>query len=169
MFPGLVVNVYDAYIAGIGTLHGEIHGLIRVVHQGDTPEMAEGELLRYLAEAVWFPTALLPSQGVQWTAIDGFHAQATLIDGDTTVSLIFYFNANGEIASSFAASRPRDVGGAMRSTPWAGSYADYAERDGMRIPTRGEVAWHLGGRQLPYWRGRVLKVAYEYAQPAGTP
>ncbi len=169
MAPGLAVNVYDAYIAGIGTLHGEILELIRVVHLGGTPEMAEGELLRYLAEAVWFPTALLPSQGVRWTAIDGSHAQATLIDGDTTVSLVFHFNAKGEIASSFATSRPRDVGGAMRSTPWGGSYADYAERDGMRIPTRGEVAWHLEDRQLPYWRGRVLEIAYEYAQPADTP
>jgi hypothetical protein len=140
MAPGLAVNVYDAYIAGAGMLHGEVLGLIQVIHLGGTPEMAEGELLRYLAEAVWFPTALLPSQGVQWTPMDGSRAQATLTDGETTVSLVFHFNAEGEITSSFAAFRPREVKGEMRPTPWAGSYADYAERDGMRVPTRGEVA-----------------------------
>ncbi len=166
--PGLAVNVYDAYIAGTGTLHGEILGLIRVIHLGGTPEMAEGELLRYLAEAVWYPTALLPSQGVRWTPMDGSRARATLTDGDTTVSLDFHFNADGEITGSLAASRPREVNGEMHPTPWAGSYADYVERDGMRIPRRGEVTWQLEDRQLPYWRGRVLDVTYEYAQPAGS-
>jgi hypothetical protein len=166
MAPGLAVHVYDAYIAGAGMLHGEVLGLVQVVHLGGTSEMAEGELLRYLAEAVWYPTALLPGQGVQWTPMDGSRARATLTDGETTVSLVFHFNAAGEITSSYATSRPREVKGEMRPTPWAGSYADYAERDGMRIPTRGEVAWHLEDRRLPYWRGRVLEVAYEYAQPA---
>jgi len=168
MAPGLAVKVYDAYIAGAGTLHGEVLGLMEVIHLGGTPQMAEGELLRYLAEAVWFPSALLPSQGVRWTPIDGSSARATLTDGDTTASLDFHFNADGEITSAFAASRPREVSGEMRPTPWAGSYADYAERDGMRVPTRGEVAWHLEDRRLPYWRGRVLEVTYEYAQPTSS-
>ncbi len=166
MAPGLAVHVHDAYIDGVGTLRGEVLGLIQVIRLGGTPEMAEGELLRYLAEAVWFPTALLPGQGVRWTPIDGSSARATLTDGDTTVSLVFHFNASGEITSSFATSRPREVNGEMRPTPWAGSYADYAEQDGMRIPTRGEVVWHLEDRRLPYWRGRVLEAMYEYAQPA---
>ena len=168
MAPGLAVRVHDAYIAGAGTLRGEVLGLVQVAHLGGTPEMAEGELLRYLAEAVWFPTALLPSQGVQWAPIDGSSARATLTDGDTTVSLDFHFNAAGEITSTFAASRPREINGEMRPTPWAGSYADYAERDGMRVPARGEVAWHLEDHRLPYWRGRVLEVTYEYAQLVGS-
>ena len=165
MAPGLPVNVYDAYIAGAGMLQGQVLALVRVVHMEATPEMSESELLRYLAEAVWYPTALLPSQGVSWERIDGSSARATLTDGDTTVSLVFHFNADGEITNSFADSRPREVNGELHPTPWAGNYADYAERDGMRIPMRGEVAWHLENQRLPYWRGRVLDATYEYAQP----
>jgi hypothetical protein len=37
-----------------------------------------------------------------------------------------------------------------------------AEHDGMRIPLAGEVEWHLPDRHLPYWRGRITEVAYEY-------
>ena len=41
--------------------------------------MAEGELMRFLAEAAWYPTALLPSQGVRWQGADERSAFATLI------------------------------------------------------------------------------------------
>jgi hypothetical protein len=39
-------------------------------------EIARGELMRYLAEAAWYPTALLPSQSVQWEALDDHSATA---------------------------------------------------------------------------------------------
>ena len=51
-------------------MHGAVLGLVMVVHMADTPEMARGELMRFFAEAAWYPTALLPSQGVagrRWT------------------------------------------------------------------------------------------------------
>lgn len=31
----------------------------------NTPELARGELMRFFAEAAWYPTALLPNQGLQ--------------------------------------------------------------------------------------------------------
>jgi hypothetical protein len=46
-----------------------------LVNLRGTPEIAQGELMRFLAEAAWYPTALLPSQGVQWKAIDDFSAK----------------------------------------------------------------------------------------------
>ena len=41
-------------------------------------ELARGEFMRWFAEAPWYPTALLPSQGVRWQAVDDTSAQATL-------------------------------------------------------------------------------------------
>lgn len=49
-------------------------------------------------------------------------------------------------------------------TPWEGRWWDYVTHDGMRVPMRGEVAWHLPTGTRPYWRGRVTKLEYEYAQ-----
>ena len=42
------------------------------------------EGLRYLAEAVWMPSALLPSNGVAWEAVDDLHARASLTYQDIT-------------------------------------------------------------------------------------
>jgi hypothetical protein len=89
MAPGLNAFVHDAYVAGEGVLHAEFLGLVPLADLRGTPELAKGELLRYLAEAMWYPTALLPSQGVRWTPIDDNAARATLTDQSTTVSLDF--------------------------------------------------------------------------------
>ena len=43
---------------------------------GALGEVAQGELMRFFAEAAWYPTALLPSQGVRWQAVDDTSARA---------------------------------------------------------------------------------------------
>ena len=105
MAPGMHVFVHDAYVAGEGVLHAALFGLITVADLRGTPEMAEGELMRFLAEAAWYPTALLPSQGVRWDAMDDTSASASLVDAATTVSLEFRFDAEGLIDTVHAAAR----------------------------------------------------------------
>src|SRR3712207_6139748 len=68
VMPGLPVRVHDAYVAGEGILHASLLGLFPVVDMRGTSDVAEGELMRFFAEAAWYPTALLPSQGVRWEA-----------------------------------------------------------------------------------------------------
>jgi hypothetical protein len=99
MAPGLNAFVHDTYLLGEGSLHASLLGLFTVAKMHGAPENNQGELLRFFAEATWYPTALLPSQGVRWEAIDDTSARATLTDGATTVSLVFQFNAEGAIAT----------------------------------------------------------------------
>jgi hypothetical protein len=161
--PGVNALVHDAYIAGEGILHAELLGLVTLADIHGTPEAAQGELLRYLAEAPWYPTALLPSQGVRWSAVDDTTARATLTDGATTVSLEFHFDVEGLITFGWAAARPRTVQNELIATPWQGRFWSYEVRDGMRIPMEGEVAWLLPEGPHPYWRGHVTNMAYEFA------
>jgi len=156
--PGVKVWVRDAYAAGAGTLHAAAFGLVPLADQQGTPELAEGELMRYLAEAVWYPTALLPASGVQWEAIDDSTARATLTDGATRVALELRFDAEGLIASVRSPGRHKD---ARTVLPWQGRFRGYALRSGMRIPLEGEVEWVTPSGPLPYWRGRLTDVAYE--------
>ena len=109
MGPGVRVFVHDAYIAGEGRLHVALLGLVPLVDLRGTPEVAQGELMRFLAEAVWYPTALLPSQGVRWEALDGLSARATLTDGATTVALEVQFDTAGLISSVRTPARARMV------------------------------------------------------------
>ena len=67
---GLTVHVHDAYIAGRGLLEVKLLGLLPLAEVAGTPEVSAGELMRFVAEAPWYPTALLPSQGVQWLPLD---------------------------------------------------------------------------------------------------
>ena len=69
MAPAMTVYVHDAYVAGVGVLTAKLFGLLTVMKPPSTPELAHVQLMRFLAEKVWNPTALLPSQDVAWSAI----------------------------------------------------------------------------------------------------
>ena len=163
MLPGVPVHIHDAYIAGVGILRGAVFGLVPVVNMKASPELSQGELLRYLAEAAWYPTALLPSQGVRWEAMDDDSARATLVDGGVTATLTFRFHADGTIDTVRAQSRSRAVGDVVAAAPWQGRFWRYGQQAGMRVPMEGEVAWILPRGAWPYWRGTNIAMTYEFA------
>ena len=164
MAPGLTVFVRDAYVSGRGVLAARLLGLFSVMEQPDTPELAHGELVRLLAEAVWYPTSLLPGQGVCWETVDDAQARATLTDGGTKVELVFEFDSRGLISAVRSDARSRDVDGVPVATPWQGRFWEYETRDGMLVPLEGEVAWLLPEGPRPYWRGRIESIEYEYSE-----
>ncbi|MEY4729024.1 MAG: hypothetical protein RL020_182, partial [Pseudomonadota bacterium] len=55
-------------------------------------------------------------------------------------------------------------GKALAPTPWQGRFWNYQIRNGMRVPTQGEVEWLLPKSPLPYWRGKVKSIEYEFVQ-----
>ncbi len=162
-FPWLSVHVHDAYVAGEGRLHPALLGLVTLADLRGDGDIARGELLRYLAESAWYPTALLPGHGVEWTAMDDRSARATLVDGAISVSMLFRFGADGLIESVRAENRGRTVGGKLVPTPWEGRWFDYRLHEGVLVPFSGEVAWLLPEGRQPYWRGTIESLAYEYA------
>jgi hypothetical protein len=109
MVSRLPVLVRDAFVEGEGSMHGAVLGLFTVVNSTSTPTLASAALQRYLGEAAWVPTALLPGRGVAWTPIDDARAMATITAGATTVSLEFRFGAD-RISSVFTPGRHWDDG-----------------------------------------------------------
>jgi hypothetical protein len=164
MMPGLPVHVHDAYLAGEGILHAAVLGLVSMVNQRGTGELAQGELMRFFAETAWYPTALLPSQGVLWSAVDDHSAQATLKDGNLALALLFRFNKDDLIDTVRAEARGRMVAGTTVPVPWQCRFWNYAIRDGIHVPLDGEVAWLLPEGAKPYFRGHIAKINYEFAQ-----
>ena len=59
----LPIRVRDAYVDGTGASEASVGSVIPLKGQRGTREVAEASLMRYLAEAVWLPTALLPRPG----------------------------------------------------------------------------------------------------------
>jgi hypothetical protein len=128
---GLVVRVLDSYIAGSGLLHAAILGLVPVAKISGGGEVARGEFMRSFAEAAWYPTELLPSQGVRWKAVDDRSANATIVDGPLTLTLLFRFNDAGLIDSVRAGARGAMVGSEVVMMPWECSLSRYEVREGM--------------------------------------
>jgi len=167
MVPFVNVFVHDTYLLGEGNLQASILGLFTVAKMHNTPELNQGELLRFFAEAVWYPTSLLPSQGVVWEVIDQHSSRATLTDGETTASVVFQFDAEGLITSMRAEARCyRVVGDKLMFMPWVGNFREYSVRNGMWIPLEGEVGWeHPEGLRL-YFKGEITKISYEFVKSA---
>jgi hypothetical protein len=164
MAPLVSVRVRDSYVGGEGAMLARAAGVIPVVSQHGTPEMADASLQRFLAESVWFPTALLPSAGVVWTPIDESSARASLTDRGNTVSVDFQFGVDGQI-DGFTAMRNRDVDGRSVLTMWRGRMWDYERVDGMMVPRGAEVEWVLADGPLTYWRGHITRLTYEFGPP----
>lgn len=164
MFPGVPVRVHDAYITGEGLLRPSILGLFALTDVQGGGDIAKGELMRYFAEAVWYPTALLPSQGVSWQAVDDTSANATLTDGPIRLTMLFRFGDDGLVSSIYANARGQMVGATTVMMPWEGRMSDYRKQDGMTVPFTSEVGYITPQGEKPYFRGTITQLTYAFAQ-----
>jgi hypothetical protein len=162
MMPALPVRVHDAYADGEGILAASVFGAFPVASMRDRGDVARGELMRFVAESLWYPTVLLPGQRVRWEAAGRNSANLTFIDGSIHVVLLFTFTADDLVESVRAEARGRAVADKVVPTPWEGRVWGYAEREGMLVPLDGEVAWLLPEGRKPYWRGHITEIAYEF-------
>ncbi len=162
VMPLLHVRVRDSLVGGRGAGQVTLLSAIPVGSAGGNMEMNSGSLHRFLAEAVWYPTALLPSAHLRWDPIDEARALATLKQGNTSVSLEFRFNRNNEVTGIYTPGRWGSFDGGYKQVAWEGRFQDYAMRDGVLVPTRGEVGWYVEGGWHAVWRGIVVQAALEF-------
>ena len=162
--PPLHVRVLDAYVLGNGSGHVSLLSAIPLASDSGSLELNSGALHRYLAESVWYPTALLPSKALHWSHIDGNRALATLSDAGQTVSLEFRFNEAGEVSGVYSPGRWQKVKGNFRQTPWEGRFRSYREVEGMVVPAAGEVGWYANGQWQMVWSGNIVEAAYEFVE-----
>lgn len=163
MLPGVAVYVHDAYVGGAGILNPAILGLFSLARKIDAQALAQGEFVRFFAEAAWYPTALLPSQGVHWAPVDDHSATATLADSKLSVTMLVSFNDADLIDSVRVEARAAQVDNTVVPTPWEGRYSNYQKRDGMLVPLEAEASWLRSDGRKPYWRGTIISLAYEFS------
>lgn len=161
ILPLIHVRVRDAYVRGTGSGRVSLLSTITMAADSDRPALNSGALHRYLAEAVWYPTALLPSPALRWSPVGDTKAQATLTDSDLIVSLEFWFNDTGEITGVYSPGRWGRFDGAYQQIPWEGHFRSYHESGGMLVPAEGEVGWYSTGRWERVWKGRIVEADYE--------
>jgi hypothetical protein len=162
MAPLVAVNVRDMYAHGTGSMRASALAAIPIVNQAGTPELDAAALHRYFAEAVWFPTALLPGSRVSWSPLDDRRAIATLTDAHTRVSLEFRFDEAGDVTEVFARDRFAESHGRYEPRPWLVRCREHATFEGVRVPTRCEVEWQLPSGPLVYWRAQITSLRFTW-------
>ncbi len=160
--PFLHVRISDSFLDGVGAGNLSLMSAISIASDKNRPELNSGALYRYLAEAVWHPTALLPQSGVKWEALDESRAVAHLTAGSVSVSLEFRFNNLGEVTGIYTPDRFGRFGGQYVQYPWEGFFTNYQVFDGIKIPTEGEVGWLLPEGRWPFWKGKIIEASFEY-------
>lgn len=149
----------DEYVAGRGGLTVRLLGAVPIV-RGHGPHYDQGELLRWLSEAVWLPTALLPGRHIAWTAIDDHSARLTLRHAGQELNCLVRFNERDEIASCEAQRYFNDT----ELLPWEGHFSQYRRQQGLLVPFAGEASWVVNGQRQPYARFVVQALDYEPSQ-----
>jgi hypothetical protein len=152
MAPLVTAVVEDAFENGEGRLDAKVWGVIPVAH-GRGVEVDRGEVQRYLAELAWNPMALLHNPKLSFT--DGEEGAAVRVfSGEEQTHVDLFFDDDGDLVRTFTRTRSRGEDG---PSPWEGHFSQYADFDGVRVPTRGEVSWLLPEGRYTYWRGNITR------------
>ena len=160
--PLLYVRVIDSLVNGIGAGRVYLMSVLPIGSDENKLELNSGALYRYLAEAVWHPTALLPQSGVTWESVSEKKAIAHFAKFNISISLAFIFNSNNEIIGVYTKDRYGKFGDKYIKYPWEGHFSDYKEFDGIKIPTKGEVGWHLPNGWWLFWKGNIVDAKFEF-------
>lgn len=157
-FPFVSVTVIDKFVNGRGSLRANVLSVFKVAEAAG-PEADEGELLRFLGEIAWFPTAWL-SPFIEWESVNAHAAKATLRLPGMAVSAVAHFDEEFRLREVRAKRHMREDG-AFVLRHWRGRLSDYQPRAGLLIPMRAKAAWLLESGEQEYFRGEITQVEYD--------
>lgn len=155
--PFVSIYAKDEFINGKGNLVVKLLGLIKII-DAKGYEVDHGEILRFLAECIWFPSAFL-SDYIKWEAIDKSSAKATISYKEISASAIFHFNERGEV-TKITAKRYREVNGKFALEEWKGEIAEYKVFNGVIVPSRVNIIWKLGTGDFCYDKIEIIDIEY---------
>ena len=159
MMPMVYMSGRDKYQDGRGQMLIKVASLFPVADASGA-EADQGAMLRYLAETVWLPSAVL-SRHITWEAVDDLSARATMNYGGVTASGLFTFNEAGDF-KSFLADRYyyRKEGSTLE--PWFVQVDEggYKEFSGIRVPARCSVTWRFKTGDFTWYRLEIEGVEY---------
>ncbi|WP_366069060.1 DUF6544 family protein [Flavobacterium sp.] len=155
----LMFTARDFFIVDKGGLIATLLNVYNIVDANGS-NFDEGELQRWMGESVWFPTNLLPSEYVNWTAIDANAAKLSFKYKTTAFDFIVRFNDIGEI---------KEMEGyrfmsAAKKEKWVCKMANYQERSGVKIPISDQAIWRLKEGDQVYAKFEVQKIVYNISE-----
>lgn len=147
--------VVDYLVEGEGGLEGRLLSAFPIVRVIGGDITFRGEAMRYLAELMWIPDALLFNPQLEWRVIDARTLAVATGNGARRSEVRIILDDAGDPVRAHADDRPRADGRVITTCPWFTRGTDYRSIGGRRIPMRGEAGWILDGIEFIYFRGRI--------------
>ena len=110
--PFLMFRVIDGFIADEGRLNVRLFGSIPVADFSG-PDADRGEAMRYLAELIWAPDAMLGNPDLKWQEISDSQIGVELALSSGTAQVVFRFDNQGDVIEATAKSFPAPSSGAF--------------------------------------------------------
>jgi hypothetical protein len=153
--PGKIASlaVTDAYEEGHGRLVIKLGGVLPV-KKITGPDADKGELQRYLSSIAFCPPILLNHSSLELTAAGPRGLRVRDREDLTGAAIDIDIDEDGRPLGC-RAKRPRMVGKKTAMTPWSASCNEFREWEGLRVPTRLEVFWHLPEDRFVYFRAEI--------------
>lgn len=149
----------DMFLSGKGRLTVLLFSMIKIV-DATGEKYDDGELLRWLAESVWFPTNLLPSDNLIWTAVNSEQANLLFTLDKKELNYLVTFNEKGEIVS-FQTKRYMNEDSLEI---WVGNVSSYNRINGILIPTMIEAVYKLKTGDYSYAKFNLKNIEYDIPQ-----
>ena len=157
-----IITATDRFLNGKGDLTVKLLGFIKVAY-AEGPEVDQGEILRFLAEGVWFPSVFV-NNNIQWQLLDDRAAKATITLNGLSASATFYFNEKNQI-ERITAKRYMEKDGTFELADWEIIIKEYKAFNGVMIPNKSEVIWNLDSGDFCYYKLEIYEIEYNVPLP----
>lgn len=145
----------DSFIAGKGNLSVWLLSAFKLMNSSGR-KIDHAELLRWLGEAILFPTVLFTHELITWSAIDDHTAKLQMHYNGMKLSYKVTFNENDEVKKMETERYYKDG----KTEKWIGRFRDYKNINGYYIPTTLEGGWVLDNAEYPYAKFYITSIEY---------
>jgi hypothetical protein len=156
VFP---VFVRDDYLHGGGHMRGRFLDVVPLA-EAQVEEIAIGELVTYLNDAILFSPSILLGPEVVWSAVDKRCFDVSIADSGRTVEARVFVDERGAPVDFQTVDRfyqaPADAEKQWVRTPWRTPVEGYELVDGRPFPKRGRAVWHVPEGPFAYADFRMI-------------
>ncbi|MBX7541409.1 DUF6920 family protein [Qipengyuania sphaerica] len=143
------------------SLHGDtpsgrvsIAGLVTLDRAAASPDLLKGQLMRYLAELPWCPTAILANRDLRWSVTDKDELRVSTQSRGVCGEVTFKLNDAG-LPVRVEGLRPAMEQDGYVERLWIGEFSEFRQCDGYTVPHEAAVSWVLEGSAFEVWRGKL--------------
>ena len=120
-------------VAGEAGLEGRLFGALPIMRMTDSDTIFRGEAMRYLAELIWNPDAILLNRRLHWRVVDERTLPVVTGNDPRRCEVRLILDEAGDPIGMAADDRPRQGRPKVADCPWFGRGGDITKRSAADV------------------------------------